>query len=193
MILLIDNYDSFVHNLARYVRELGFIEVVQRNDAITIEQIETLGPSHIIISPGPCTPDDAGISLSVIQHFAKTIPILGICLGHQAIAQAFGGEIIRAKQPTHGKASAVTHNQQGIFKGLPNPFKAARYHSLAVNHKNLPTCLEITATTEDDEIMGLQHHRYPTVGVQFHPESILTEGGYQLMSNFLNAECDDEP
>jgi anthranilate synthase component 2 len=192
MILLIDNYDSFVHNLARYVRELGFIEVVQRNDAITIEQIETLGPSHIIISPGPCTPDDAGVSLSVIQHFAKNIPILGICLGHQAIAQAFGGEIIRAKQPTHGKASAVTHNQQGIFKGLPNPFKAARYHSLAVNQKKLPTCLEITARTEDDEIMGLQHQRYPTVGVQFHPESILTEGGYQLMSNFLNAEFDDE-
>ena len=193
MILLIDNYDSFVHNLARYVRELGFIDVVKRNDAITIEQIETLRPSHIIISPGPCTPDHAGISLAVIQHFAKNIPILGICLGHQAIAQAFGGEIIRAKQPRHGKASAVTHNQQGIFKGLPNPFKAARYHSLAVNQKNLPTCLEITATTEDDEIMGLQHQLYPTVGVQFHPESILTERGYQLMSNFLNTEFEYEP
>lgn len=185
MILLIDNYDSFVYNLARYVRELGFTEMVKRNDAITLNEIEALNPSHIIISPGPCTPNEAGVCLSLIQYFAEYIPILGICLGHQAIGQAFGGEVVRAKQPTHGKASSVSHQQQGIFRDLPSPFKAARYHSLAVCKDTLPTCLQITASTEDGEIMGLQHQNYPTVGLQFHPESILTEHGHQLLLNFL--------
>lgn len=184
MILLIDNYDSFVHNLARYVRELGFVTSVQRNDAITLKQIEALNPSHIILSPGPCTPNEAGISLAVIHHFAKHIPILGVCLGHQAIGQAFGGEIIQAKTPTHGKASSINHNAKGIFQGLPTPMNVGRYHSLSVNAHNLPECLKITATTDDDEIMAFQHQTYPTVGVQFHPESILTEHGHQLLSNF---------
>ncbi len=185
MILLIDNYDSFVHNLARYVRELGYSTDVRRNDTLTLAQIESLKPSHIILSPGPCTPNEAGITLSVIHHFAKHIPILGVCLGHQAIGQAFGGEIIQAKHPTHGKASFINHDAKGIFKGLPTPMKVGRYHSLAVNQSNLPTCLNMIATTNDGEIMGLQHQIYPTVGVQFHPESILTEHGHQLLNNFL--------
>lgn len=188
MILLIDNYDSFVHNLARYVRELGVETKVYRNDAISISQIATLNPSHIILSPGPCTPDEAGITLSVIQHFAEHTPILGVCLGHQAIGQAFGGEIIRAKKPTHGKASLITHQNKGLFKNLPNPMSVGRYHSLAVNSLNLPAALQITATTADGEIMGLQHQTYPTFGVQFHPESILTEDGYQLLDAFVRTD-----
>ena len=185
MILLIDNYDSFVHNLARYVRELGFTADVQRNDALTLAQIGELNPSHIILSPGPCTPNEAGITLDVISHFSKHIPILGVCLGHQAIGQAFGGDVVQAKHPTHGKASLIHHDQKGIFQNLPTPIKAARYHSLSVSQTTLPTCLNITATTDDGEIMGLQHQTYPTVGVQFHPESILTEHGHQLLLNFL--------
>lgn len=185
MILLIDNYDSFVHNLARYIRELGLITNVQRNDALTLAQIEALNPSHIILSPGPCTPNEAGITLDVIHYFAKHIPILGVCLGHQAIGQAFGGEIIPAKTPTHGKASFINHNKTGIFQDLPTPMSVGRYHSLAVNPLNLPNCLEVTATTEDGEIMAFQHQTYPTIGVQFHPESILTEHGHQLINNFI--------
>ena len=188
MILLIDNYDSFVYNLARYVRELGFREHVIRNDAITLDQIEALKPSHIILSPGPCRPDDAGITLALIGHFAKYIPILGICLGHQAIGQAFGGNVIPAKNPTHGKASFIYHDEKSIFKKLPNPLKVGRYHSLAVCKHHLPSCLNITATTADGEIMGLQHQTYPTIGLQFHPESILTEHGHQLLLNFLKQE-----
>lgn len=193
MILLIDNYDSFVHNLARYVRELGYATEVHRNDALTLDQIETLQPSHIILSPGPCTPNQAGITLDVIHHFAKHIPILGVCLGHQAIGQAFGGEIIQAKHPTHGKASVIHHNETGIFQDIPSPMKAARYHSLVVAKINLPACLDIIATTDDGDIMGLQHHTYPTFGVQFHPESILTEGGHQLLLNFCNCSSRGSP
>lgn len=185
MILLIDNFDSFVHNLARYVRELGFVTDVRRNNALTLSEIETLKPTHIILSPGPCTPNEAGITLDVIHHFAKHIPILGVCLGHQAIGQAFGGDVVRAKHPTHGKASLIHHEKTGIFQDIPTPIKAARYHSLAVNQTTLPKCLNITATTDDGEIMGLQHQTYSTVGVQFHPESILTEHGHQLLLNFL--------
>lgn len=188
MILLIDNYDSFVHNLARYVRELGFQEQVSRNDAITLEQIETLKPSHIILSPGPCTPNEAGITLDVIRHFAPDIPILGVCLGHQAIGQAFGGEVIPAMHPMHGKASSIEHNGLGIFRGLSHPLKVARYHSLAVNKENLPSCLTVTATTSDGEIMSLQHKIHPTFGVQFHPESVLSEQGHQLLLNFIMSE-----
>lgn len=185
MILLIDNYDSFVYNLARYVRELGYHEQVCRNDAITIEQIEALQPSHIILSPGPCAPKDAGITLEVIHHFAKDIPILGVCLGHQAIGEAFGGQVVSATRPTHGKASLIQHDQAGIFQNLPTPLRVGRYHSLAVSKEQLPACLAITATAADGEIMGLQHRHYPVVGVQFHPESILTEHGHKLLSNFL--------
>ncbi|MBA2648913.1 MAG: aminodeoxychorismate/anthranilate synthase component II [Legionella sp.] len=185
MILLIDNYDSFVHNLARYVRELGFREQIRRNDEITLEQIEAFKPSHIIISPGPCTPKEAGITLDIIRHFASHIPILGVCLGHQAIGQAFGGHVVRAINPTHGKASFIHHDGQGIFQNLPNLLKVGRYHSLAVSKEHLPACLMITATAADGEIMGLQHRTYPTIGLQFHPESILTEQGHQLLSNFL--------
>lgn len=188
MILLIDNYDSFVHNLARYVRELGYETNVTRNDALTLAQIERLKPSHIILSPGPCTPNDAGITLNVVQHFAKHIPILGVCLGHQAIGQAFGGQIIRAKTPTHGKASMIHHDGTGLFHGLPSPLKVGRYHSLTVNPSHLPSCLDITATTDDGEIMALQHKNYQTIGVQFHPESILTEHGHRLLNNFLKPQ-----
>lgn len=188
MILLIDNYDSFVYNLARYIRELNFPTCVERNDVMTLKDIELLNPSHIILSPGPCTPNEAGITLACIQHFYQSIPILGICLGHQAIGQSFGGKVVRAKQPTHGKSSFIYHNQQGIFNGINNPFKAARYHSLAVSEEYLPESLQIIATTPDGEIMGLQHRQYPVVGLQFHPESILTECGHLLLQNFLQSE-----
>lgn len=186
MILLIDNYDSFVYNLARYVAELGFSYCVKRNDEIDLAAIASLNPTHIIISPGPCTPNEAGITLEVIHSFAELIPILGICLGHQAIGQAFGGQVIRSIAPTHGKASLIHHNEKDIFKGIPTPFKAARYHSLAVATENFPAELEITASTENGELMGLRHRKYPTIGVQFHPESVLTEYGYQLLLNFIN-------
>lgn len=185
MIVIIDNFDSFVHNIARYLRELGFLTGIFRNNAITLEQIEALKPSHIILSPGPCTPDEAGITLDVIHYFAGSIPILGICLGHQAIGQAFGGKILKAIAPTHGKAVWIEHQGQGIFKDLAMPMAVGLYHSLAVSPIDLPKCLTITAKTANGEIMALQHRDYPITGLQFHPESILTEQGYQLFMNFL--------
>lgn len=185
MILLIDNYDSFVYNLARYVRELGYGCCVKRNDAVTLAEITALNPSHIIISPGPCTPNQAGISLAVIHCFANKIPLLGVCLGHQAIGQAYGGLIKRAQRPSHGKASPIIHEGTSLFQGIKNPFRAARYHSLIVSEENFPAELRITARCDQGEVMGLQHHEYPLFGVQFHPESLLTESGYILLKNFL--------
>ncbi len=186
MILLIDNYDSFVYNLARYVSELGHEKIVQRNDKLTLADIERLQPSHIIISPGPCAPDSAGISMDVIRHFGQSIPVLGVCLGHQAIGQVYGGKVMRARQPMHGKASAITHNAKNIFSGLSNPLQAARYHSLVVSEVDFPAALEITARSSEGEIMGLAHKQFPVFGVQFHPESVLTEQGHQLLENFLS-------
>ncbi|MES2219306.1 MAG: aminodeoxychorismate/anthranilate synthase component II [Pseudomonadota bacterium] len=186
MILLIDNYDSFVYNLARYVSELGHEKIVQRNDKLTLADIERLQPSHIIISPGPCAPDSAGISMDVIRHFGQSIPVLGVCLGHQAIGQVYGGKVVRARQPMHGKASAITHNAKNIFSGLSNPLQAARYHSLVVSEVDFPAALEITARSSEGEIMGLAHKQFPVFGVQFHPESVLTEQGHQLLENFLS-------
>lgn len=185
MILLIDNYDSFVYNLARYIGELGAERCVVRNDEISLTDIAKLNPSHIIISPGPCAPDQAGISLAVIQHFADKIPILGVCLGHQAIGQAFGAKVTRAKRPMHGKASRIMHEGKNIFSALQNPLKVARYHSLIVSEDNFPSDLLITARCEMGEIMALQHRHYPVFGVQFHPESVLTEQGYLLLKNFI--------
>lgn len=184
MILVIDNYDSFVENLARYIRELGFETVVKRNDAISIAAIELLNPSHIILSPGPCTPNEAGICLDVIQYFKGKIPILGVCLGHQAIGQAFGAKVVKAKKPMHGKASLINHKQQSIFDGLKIPLQVARYHSLIL--ENCPDQLLVTATSEEGEVMAITHRDYPIVGVQFHPESFLTQSGYQLLKNFLS-------
>lgn len=186
MILLIDNYDSFVYNLARYVGELGYERIVKRNNAISIAEIDLLQPSHIIISPGPCAPLQAGISMEVIRHFGPRIPILGVCLGHQAIGQEYGGVIARAEKPMHGKASQITHNAKNIFAGLSHPLRVGRYHSLIVASENFPDVLEVTAYSEEREIMGLQHREYPTFGVQFHPESVLTEEGYMLLRNFLD-------
>jgi anthranilate synthase/aminodeoxychorismate synthase-like glutamine amidotransferase len=185
MILLIDNYDSFVYNLARYISELGFEKKVVRNNAITRTEIDRLKPSHIIISPGPCTPNEAGVSLDVIQQFGEKIPILGVCLGHQAIGQAYGGKVVRALRPVHGQSSFITHDRQGIFQGLNNPLQVARYHSLIVSHDDLPPELIATAYCEQGEIMALRHRHYPVYGVQFHPESILTEQGHALLKNFL--------
>lgn len=185
MILLIDNYDSFVFNLARYVSELGFARTVVRNDKITLDEIAHMQPSHIIISPGPKAPEQAGISVAVIQKFSASIPILGVCLGHQAIAYAFDGIVKRAKYPMHGKSSLVTHNGKDIFQSLPNPLTVARYHSLIVSNENLPACLQVTSHSAEDEIMGIRHKDHPTFGVQFHPESIITQEGYKLLKNFL--------
>ena len=185
MLLLIDNYDSFVYNLARYVSELGWEREVVRNDAITLEEIETLAPSHIIISPGPCTPNEAGISNSVIRHFGARIPILGVCLGHQCIGQVYGGRVVRAGRPMHGKTSPITHDGLGIFRDLPSPLRVTRYHSLVVDRQTFPTDLLITANSPDGEIMALRHRAHPVVGVQFHPEAVLTESGHQLLRNFL--------
>ncbi len=189
MILLIDNYDSFVYNLARYVSELGFEKRVVRNDAITVTEIKKLAPSHIIISPGPCTPDEAGISLDLITNLGKQIPILGICLGHQAIGQAYGAKVVRAKQPMHGKSSSISHDGQDLFLGLPNPLVVGRYHSLVINEEQWPNSLLITAQCENREIMAIKHKDYPVYGVQFHPESVLTVGGHQLLKNFLTLFC----
>lgn len=186
MILMIDNYDSFTYNLVQYFKELGQDITVKRNDKVTIEEISALKPDHICISPGPSTPDDSGLSLDIIKHFAGTIPILGICLGHQAIAQVFGGSIIINWRQMHGKTSPVIHDNKGVFYKLPNPLKVVRYHSLIVDEKNFPTTLEITARTAEGEIMGLRHKELPLEGVQFHPESILSEAGHQLLQNFLN-------
>lgn len=188
MILLIDNYDSFVYNLARYISELGYKYLVKRNDAITLEEIRKLQPSHIIISPGPCSPLEAGISLEVIQCFGETVPILGVCLGHQAIGYAYGGLVARAKKPMHGKASLITHNGENIFLKLTNPLQVARYHSLIIAEDNFPKELTITARSVEGEIMGVKHNHYPVYGVQFHPESILTELGHALLKNFLTLQ-----
>jgi anthranilate synthase/aminodeoxychorismate synthase-like glutamine amidotransferase len=185
VILLIDNYDSFVYNLARYVRELGRDAVVRRHDAISLSDIDSIGPSHIILSPGPCTPREAGISTEVVRHFSPTIPILGVCLGHQCIGEAFGGRIVRAARPMHGKVSTVTHDGSGVFAGLPSPIRATRYHSLVIQPESVPEELRVTAWTDTGEIMAVQHREYPTVGVQFHPESALTEYGYRLLAAFL--------
>jgi len=185
MILLIDNYDSFVYNLARYVKELGGEPVVKRNNALTVADASALAPSHIIISPGPCTPAEAGISNELIRQMGERTPVLGVCLGHQCIGAAYGAEIIRARRPMHGKTSRIQHNGKGIFQGLPNPLTATRYHSLAISPGHLPEDLEISATAPDGEIMGVAHRRLPVAGVQFHPESILTEQGYDLLRNFL--------
>ena len=186
MVLVIDNYDSFVYNLVQYLGEFGQDIKVVRNDKIRIFEIEQLVPTHILISPGPCTPTEAGVSLEVIQRFKGAIPMLGVCLGHQAIGQAFGGQVIRAQRPVHGKVSTMYHDGQGVFAGIMNPFKATRYHSLLLEKESLPSCLEITAQTEEGEIMGVRHREFPIEGVQFHPESILTEHGHVIMKNFLN-------
>ncbi|GIP01456.1 aminodeoxychorismate/anthranilate synthase component II [Paenibacillus sp. FSL W8-0187] len=185
MILVIDNYDSFTYNLVQYLGELGEEVKVYRNDEIDIAGIEALAPDHILISPGPCTPNEAGISLDVISHFKGVIPIFGVCLGHQAIGQAFGGNVIRAERLMHGKTSAIQHTGGSVFEGLPVPFTATRYHSLIVEKETLPDELEITAWTEEGEIMGLRHKQYPIEGVQFHPESIITDHGHQMLRNFL--------
>ncbi len=190
MLLMIDNYDSFTYNIVHYLLELGADVQVYRNDEISLDQIEQLNPDQLVISPGPCTPTDAGISIQAIEHFAGKLPILGICLGHQSIAQAFGGDVIRAKEVMHGKTSPVYHNHQGVFNGLNNPFEATRYHSLVVKQDTLPDCLEVTAWTQTpegelDEIMGLRHRTLPIEGVQFHPESILTQHGHDMLDNFL--------
>jgi len=189
MILMIDNYDSFTYNLVQYLGELGATPSVYRNDAVTVDQIETLKPSHIVISPGPCTPNEAGVSLALIERFAGRIPILGVCLGHQAIGQAFGGKVVRARQVMHGKVSRIRHDEKGVFDGVPNRFVATRYHSLVVERASLPACLEITAESEDGEIMGLRHASLPVEGVQFHPEAMLTEHGHKMLQNFLAARA----
>ena len=185
MLLMIDNYDSFTYNIVQYFGELGEDVRVYRNDEITIEQIEALNPDRICISPGPKAPAQAGISVEVLKHFAGKKPILGVCLGHQAIGEAFGGKVIRAKQVMHGKTSLIAHTGVGVFTGLPSPFTVIRYHSLAIERASLPSCLDVTAWTDDGEIMGVRHREYDIEGVQFHPESILSEHGHALLKNFL--------
>lgn len=185
MIMVIDNYDSFTYNLVQYLGELGEEVQVFRNDEITIQEIEALAPDHILISPGPCTPNEAGISLELLQHFKGSIPIFGVCLGHQAIGQAFGGNVIRAERLMHGKTSPIHHNGTSVFEGMESPFTATRYHSLIVERESLPDCLEITAETAEGEIMALRHKEYPIEGVQFHPESIITDHGHTMLRNFL--------
>jgi anthranilate synthase component 2 len=187
MLLMIDNYDSFTYNLVQYFGELGEDVRTYRNDEITIEAIEKLNPSRICISPGPCTPHEAGISVPVLQHFAGKLPILGVCLGHQSIGAAFGGKVIRAQQVMHGKTSPIEHTGIGVFKNLPSPYTIIRYHSLAIARDSLPDCLEVTAWTADGEIMGVRHKTYSIEGVQFHPESILSEHGHALLQNFLKS------
>lgn len=186
MILLIDNYDSFTWNLYQYFCELGADVLVKRNDALTLADIDALKPQKIVISPGPCTPDEAGISLDVIRHYAGRLPILGVCLGHQAMAQAFGGKVVRAAKVMHGKTSPITHNGEGVFRGLANPLTVTRYHSLVVEPDSLPACFDVTAWSETREIMGIRHRQWDLEGVQFHPESILSEQGHQLLANFLH-------
>ena len=186
MILVIDNYDSFTYNLVHYLNELGAETLVYRNDAISVEEALGLKPDGVLLSPGPCTPNEAGICLELIARAPDNLPILGVCLGHQSIGQAYGGEVIRAKDVMHGKTSPIRHADKGIFAGLPNPFTATRYHSLAIRREDLPAELEVTAWTDDGEIMGVQHRTRPVHGVQFHPESIATEGGHQMLANFLD-------
>ena len=191
MILMIDNYDSFTYNVVQYLGELGYDVTVFRNDVISIQEIQNLSPRQIVISPGPCTPNEAGISMEVVRYFTGKIPILGICLGHQSIGQVFGGNIKKARKVMHGKLSRIHHSSDGIFKNLQTPFKATRYHSLVIDKKQLPDCLEITAWTEDeagetDEIMGVRHKEFEVEGVQFHPESILSDYGHEILKNFLD-------
>lgn len=190
MVLMLDNYDSFTYNLVQYLLELGVEVKTWRNDAVSVQDIEALAPSHIVISPGPCTPNEAGISLATVEHFAGRIPLLGVCLGHQSIGQFFGGQVVRAKEVMHGKTSPIHHTGLGVFAGLPNPFTATRYHSLVVAADSVPACLEVTAWTqspdgEREEIMGLRHRELAIEGVQFHPESILSEHGHQMLKTFL--------
>lgn len=193
MVLMIDNYDSFTYNLVQYLSELGAQLRVVRNDQITLDEIEALNPSHVVISPGPCTPNEAGVSVPLIHRFAGRFPILGVCLGHQSIGQALGGRVIRAREVMHGKTSMIHHDGRGVFHGLPSPFEATRYHSLIIEASSLPECLEVTAWTQRadnsiDEIMGVRHKSLPIEGVQFHPESILTQYGHPLLRNFLEAK-----
>ena len=193
MLLMIDNYDSFTYNVVQYLGELGADVHVHRNDQITVEEIEALNPERIVISPGPCTPMEAGVSVAAIQKFAGQVPLLGICLGHQSIGQAFGGKIVHAREIMHGKTSLIHHKDTGVFAGLPNPFEATRYHSLVIEKASIPDCLEVTAWTENeegeiDEIMGVRHTELNIEGVQFHPESILTKVGHDLLRNFLNSQ-----
>lgn len=185
MVLMIDNYDSFTYNLVQYLGELGADLRVVRNDKITLDEIEAMQPERIVISPGPCTPNEAGVSVPLIQRFAGRVPILGVCLGHQSIGQAFGGRIVRAKRLMHGKTSMIQHDGKGVFRNLPNPFEATRYHSLVIERETCPDCLAITAESEDGEIMGVRHKEFLVEGVQFHPESILTAAGKDLLRNFL--------
>jgi anthranilate synthase/aminodeoxychorismate synthase-like glutamine amidotransferase len=187
MILVIDNYDSFVHNLARYLRVLGCETEVVRNDAIDVAAVAQRRPSHIVLSPGPCTPNEAGVSVDLIRKLGASIPTLGVCLGHQCIGQAFGGRVVRALRPMHGRASLVRHVGEGVFTGLPNPLRATRYHSLVVSPESFPEELVATAYSEEGEIMALRHRTFPVVGVQFHPEAVLTEHGYDLLRNFLES------
>ena len=190
MILLVDNYDSFVFNLARYVRELGFEPVVRRHDAVALDEIAALAPTHLIISPGPCSPTEAGISTDVVRRFGGSIPTLGVCLGHQCIGAAYGADIVRAGRPVHGKTSTITHTGTGIFAGLPSPLTAARYHSLVIAPASLPPALRVTASADDDqEIMAVEHRDQPVTGVQFHPESALTEHGYRILDRFLRGHA----
>ena len=186
MLLMIDNYDSFTYNLVQYLAEIGQEVEVVRNDKISIEEINKLNPQYIVISPGPCTPNEAGISLSLIEAFKGQIPILGVCLGHQSIGQAFGGKIIHAQTIMHGKTSKISHNNKGVFTGIKDPFIATRYHSLVIDRESLPDCFDITAWTDDNEIMGIKHKELAIEGVQFHPESILSEHGHDLLKNFLD-------
>jgi len=185
MLLMIDNYDSFTYNIVQYFGQLGEDVRVYRNDLITLEEIADMRPERLVISPGPCSPEEAGISVAAIKHFAGKLPILGVCLGHQSIGAAFGGNVVQSVTLMHGKTSAILHDGKELFAGLPNPFQATRYHSLVVDRPTLPECLEVTAWVENGEIMGLRHHELPIWGVQFHPESILTEGGMEILKNFL--------
>ncbi len=185
MLLVLDNYDSFTYNLVQYFGELGVEMKIFRNDALTVNDVKKLAPEKICISPGPCTPNEAGISLELIRELGPTTPILGVCLGHQSIGQVYGGDVVRADRLMHGKTSPIHHNNSSVFKGLPSPFEATRYHSLIVKRETLPDCLEITAWTVENEIMGLRHKEHPVHGVQFHPESIITEHGKQMLENFL--------
>ncbi len=187
MIVMLDNYDSFTYNLVQYLCELGAEVAVFRNDEISIQKIEAMQPSHIVISPGPCTPNQAGVSLELIARLAGRVPILGVCLGHQAIGQAFGGRVVRARQVMHGKTSRIRHDENGIFREIPNGFVATRYHSLVVQRDSLPDCLVVSAESEDGEIMGLRHRSLPVEGVQFHPEALLTEHGHRMLQNFIDS------
>lgn len=187
MLVVIDNYDSFTYNLVQYFGELGVEMKVLRNDAVTVDELRDLNPTRICVSPGPCTPNEAGISCEVVEAFGRELPILGVCLGHQSIGQVYGGEVVRAEELMHGKTSMIHHGGKSVFKGIPNPFIATRYHSLIVKKESLPSCLEVTAWTEDGVIMGLKHKEFNVHGVQFHPESVLTDSGMQILQNFLEA------